>query len=832
MDPVTVIGAASASVQLLDAAIKTSRSAYVFFQSLKNANEEIRMLRGILEETESLMRDLKTYMLDVQRSPSSTLCHLVQPDSIVRIAQQFSEDMELLGKALPATISPSTREKIKFVLTKKSLKELIQRLEERKISAMMALGVIGRYKPLGKMLRPHLTPAGWAISSYETKSIPPSRCRRCGCQSKGVIGSVGDKYNDIGRQAQTTSDAQIQRLDCIRTSLDGLTLSQNAASGTMLGKIDNVLAQNQTLHDLHTASVSAIQKLLEPSPHLVTAPTGDTAHMPHSGSVSRPNLLTSNRMLSTRRITTEDLDIIGKIVRAELRQQLEPLSGRLEDLKELVDSVANAVSGHTQLLSGDEKESSLRAELSTSSSHTIMNMARYQQDINDDNLASGRGNAVHAPPRKGEAMLYSIKYYVDSVIGRIRVHIQAYRQRGLLAHKRGQYFHLKIIILPRPWLSSRGLSVTGSTGPNAHGHYGLCPSILPFRVILDSSPMGVMLKDVLWKDDLSAFQKLLFDGAITLRDVHESGYNILQVSIFIGALNIVEYLVREPDPDAQRLLEDTHNNRSSFWFLHIHSICFGATRKPPRARSAVPGIFQLLKEKFGFPSGGFALGGFAWFVLVEFLKDPMCKQYNEEYLIEHIKMYKEYGVIFDPYGWVRAEDMVCRERVLDLYLRAGGDANGLDDTGRPALLVAMDLAWSYKSKSEEGDEGHDTEGDEGHDTEGGLENATKRKICLLTPLIRAGADIYYIEVENGIEDAKTITDMAFDSGIEDAWFNALENCGFDIDEVRDESDRRLNAVKKLHGAKRSGVDVSVVIDQPDSSGLRYRGGRVSVEVDV
>jgi hypothetical protein len=45
MDPVTVLGAVSGAVQLLDAAIKTSRSAYGFFKALKNANDDVRLLR-------------------------------------------------------------------------------------------------------------------------------------------------------------------------------------------------------------------------------------------------------------------------------------------------------------------------------------------------------------------------------------------------------------------------------------------------------------------------------------------------------------------------------------------------------------------------------------------------------------------------------------------------------------------------------------------------------------------------------------------------------------------------------------------------------------------
>ena len=40
-----VLGAVAASVQLLDTALKTSRRAYGFFKSVKDAKENMRQLR-------------------------------------------------------------------------------------------------------------------------------------------------------------------------------------------------------------------------------------------------------------------------------------------------------------------------------------------------------------------------------------------------------------------------------------------------------------------------------------------------------------------------------------------------------------------------------------------------------------------------------------------------------------------------------------------------------------------------------------------------------------------------------------------------------------------
>jgi hypothetical protein len=88
------------------------------------------------------MRELRTYLLELQRSPSSTGTHPGRFDSLNRIVKLFSEDMALLDQALPTDTALSAAQKIRFVRGKKTLKEIVQRLQERKISAIALLCII------------------------------------------------------------------------------------------------------------------------------------------------------------------------------------------------------------------------------------------------------------------------------------------------------------------------------------------------------------------------------------------------------------------------------------------------------------------------------------------------------------------------------------------------------------------------------------------------------------------------------------------------------------------------------------------------------------------
>ncbi len=87
------------------------------------------------------MRDLQVYATEIQRS-AATARHHALPDSIVRIAKQFSIDMDALRDLLPGDMS--VKSKIKIVLKRTETGRVLQRLEERKHSATLALQIIGR----------------------------------------------------------------------------------------------------------------------------------------------------------------------------------------------------------------------------------------------------------------------------------------------------------------------------------------------------------------------------------------------------------------------------------------------------------------------------------------------------------------------------------------------------------------------------------------------------------------------------------------------------------------------------------------------------------------
>jgi hypothetical protein len=98
----------------------------------------------VLHETESTIRSLQAFTLELQNSPAIQHDYEDMPDRIFRIACLFSEDMQALKDCLPSEFSASAAKKMKFVFARKKVKEILQRLEERKSTTSLALGLIGR----------------------------------------------------------------------------------------------------------------------------------------------------------------------------------------------------------------------------------------------------------------------------------------------------------------------------------------------------------------------------------------------------------------------------------------------------------------------------------------------------------------------------------------------------------------------------------------------------------------------------------------------------------------------------------------------------------------
>lgn len=262
------------------------------------------------------------------------------------------------------------------------------------------------------------------------------------------------------------------------------------------------------------------------------------------------------------------------------------------------------------------------------------------------------------------------------------------------------------------------------------------------------------------------------------------------MAALLSSAEVCQFLLQETAWEAERLLEDMYGG-PTWW------VGFRLTSDEQSLRD----ILKLFKN-MDPSNNAYSTDEKVWQVLYECFRREF---FHIPDPIRRAGIFLEYGVTFQPFRWFGNEDMDKNKFLLDMYLSTGGDPNGVDEWGDPALLRALLVS----------------------------EDLNDTSACLLTPLIRAGADLYYILDLGDAEEAATLTDYAFGCDVEDLWIAALEECGLDVDAVFEESDRRLEEHRRLRGATRSGVDVSFIVDQQSSSGLSYRGRtRVIDEEDM
>lgn len=193
------------------------------------------------------------------------------------------------------------------------------------------------------------------------------------------------------------------------------------------------------------------------------------------------------------------------------------------------------------------------------------------------------------------------------------------------------------------------------------------------------------------------------------------------------------------------------------------------------------------------------------------------------------RLYQNYFGLFQPFDWVDTENMGKNKYLVELYLEAGGNPNLQGRRGKSPLVEAVLFIIDFlhrRTPNKELSSGEmskclltDAPISGGQDAE---DEDYQQCVRLLVLLIAAGAYIYEVVFYGGI---KMLTKLASESGIRNMWETALEECGFDVQDVYAESDRRMRKFRRLRGAERTGIDVEVPQENDSSIGLRYRGRR-------
>lgn len=216
---------------------------------------------------------------------------------------------------------------------------------------------------------------------------------------------------------------------------------------------------------------------------------------------------------ATRYMSAENPDLLSKLIRAELKQTLEPMSSLDEKLDKIIGQLAQTASKSAHEKTFMDLPSTETAIPSKASTHALQS-ASCTSVREIDNFST----------TPDPVPLFVVDRTIRFTLGVVKIRILSLRSRSNFACPPERFFTVTVDFWPLPKWNSYGLSAMFSSGRNSHGYYDICPSLLPFRVWSETD----LLWQVIDNDDINTLQKMLATR-VTLRDAHKSGFSLLQV---------------------------------------------------------------------------------------------------------------------------------------------------------------------------------------------------------------------------------------------------------------------------------------------------------------
>jgi hypothetical protein len=191
---------------------------------------------------------------------------------------------------------------------------------------------------------------------------------------------------------------------------------------------------------------------------------------------------------ATRYMSAENPDLLSKLIRAELKQTLEPMSSLDEKLDKIIGQLAQTASKSAHEKTFMDLPSTETAIPSKASTHALQSASCTSvQEI--DNFST----------TPDPVPLFVVDRTIRFTLGVVKIRILSLRSRSNFACPLERFFTVTVDFWPLPKWNSYGLSAMFSSGRNSHGYYDICPSLLPFQVWSETD----LLWQVIDNDDIN-----------------------------------------------------------------------------------------------------------------------------------------------------------------------------------------------------------------------------------------------------------------------------------------------------------------------------------------
>ncbi|KAM0799759.1 hypothetical protein BDR22DRAFT_279431 [Usnea florida] len=137
MDPLSGIASV---LSVADVAVRSCERLREFISDLRDAPQSVQRLRRTIQNTESVLRSVWLNVAEFNSSTLATEYHEVLPEAVERCLEEIRADLNLLEKLLaPGELGRDIGARIRHVLSKKSITDILGRLEDQQNLLSLAL---------------------------------------------------------------------------------------------------------------------------------------------------------------------------------------------------------------------------------------------------------------------------------------------------------------------------------------------------------------------------------------------------------------------------------------------------------------------------------------------------------------------------------------------------------------------------------------------------------------------------------------------------------------------------------------------------------------------
>ncbi|KAI4263553.1 MAG: hypothetical protein L6R42_001308 [Xanthoria sp. 1 TBL-2021] len=492
-----VFSAFAGVASLIDVALRACNVLYDSSRYLKDAPQLSQRLRRTIQSVESVLQNLKEFVaLHRQQQASAGLPDFL-PGAVNEEIISIKAELDTLSTLLPASGSSGQfRAKLKWVLDRKKVTEVIKALDSHQITLILALQSFAQRNGIG--LQNDLVRRLEHIYRQDEDSAKNLRDE--------LVSGNARLHADLSMLAQT-SQALLPAQESLRYGFANLHEAVSTGQNTVIERLNTI-----------GESLSQIQ-------------------------------IRDNHLQSSTVLTAPTEDVLPRLVRAELLRVIMPTvqqcfdtfkgnrDTQLEDIRKMIDQMAQQLGSRSSGNEHDNVKVKLShgslPEIGSAPSHICQDSADLATPRDRATIASSISNYQNQPKGR-HYQKWSYPWIFRWKIGTLRVTISTqvtkrkispdYRADGFLSPQKS--YRVTIEFVPaQALIQLRGLNLSVANTQDQRGYYQICPFLSTFAVI----PKDAEIMRFVMKNNIEGIQDLFQRGLAAPSDREEDGTTLLMV---------------------------------------------------------------------------------------------------------------------------------------------------------------------------------------------------------------------------------------------------------------------------------------------------------------